>query len=182
LHRCLALGVLLVALAGCGSGNSSPPPTLTPTAVKVAVIPTSTTAPAPTATATVSPAYRSFLNSICAAFGRSDAGAIINSLMYYQYNSGLRYGTLGDGEGQTGDPSLMRTWLSGRRVQCRYFTPDSAGHGTVLTAGWQSPGRWSLIELDTVQGHWKINDFTFGNQGSLFRAMRVAGIILPYHG
>jgi hypothetical protein len=143
---------------------------------------TTAPAPAPTATVTVSPAYRSFLSSLCRAFSRGDASAIINSLMYYQYNSGLRYGNLGDGEGQTGETSLMQTWLSGRHVSCRFFTPDDAGHGTVLTAGWDTPGPWSLIELDTVQGHWKINDFTFGRQGALYRAMRVAGVILPYHG
>jgi hypothetical protein len=113
---------------------------------------------------------------------RSDATAVINSLMYYQYNSGLRYGTLGDGEGQTGDPSLIRTWLSSRHVHCRYFTPDAAGHGTVLTEGWPAPGSWSLIEFDTIQGRWKINDFTFGQSGALYRAERVAGPILPYHG
>jgi hypothetical protein len=109
-----------------------------------------------------------------------DAGTVINQLPYYQYNSGLRYGMLGDGEGETGDPSLMRTWLSRSGVQCKYFTPDVAGHGTVLTRGWAQPGGWGLIEMDTFNGHWKINDFTFGGGPALYHAMRVAGPILAY--
>ena len=102
--------------------------------------------------------------------------------MYYQYNSGLRWGMLGDGEGHTDDPGLLNTWLSSSSVQCRSFTPGVAGHGTLMTSGWSQPGPWGLIEMDVSNGRWKINDFTFGGRGPLAQAMQVGHPILPYQG
>ena len=137
---------------------------------------------APTPVVTVGSSYAAFIDASCHAFAAGDTNTISNELPYYQYNSGLRYGTLGDGEGQTGDPSLLGTWLQGGTVRCQYFTPDVAGHGTLLTSGWQQPGGWSLIELDTFNGAWKINDFTFGDCASLYRAMQTSQPIVTYHG
>jgi hypothetical protein len=50
-----------------------------------------------------------------------------------------------------------------------------------LTSGWRGPARWALIELDIFNGHWKINDFTFGSRQSLFQAMHVNWPIMRYH-
>ncbi|GAC1445531.1 MAG: hypothetical protein NVSMB52_06910 [Chloroflexota bacterium] len=101
-------------------------------------------------------------------------------LPYYQYNSGVRYGRLGDGEGQTGDPALIGTWLAGTSIKCVLFTGDVAGHGTVLTSGWAQPGGWNLIEMDTFNGVWKINDFTFGDRSALYQAMQATRPVLKY--
>jgi hypothetical protein len=131
----------------------------------------------------ISRSYAAFLGTICQAFATGDAGTIINALPYYQYNSGLRYGNFGDGEGQTGDPSLMRTWLAAHRARCVYFTPDVAGHGTVLTRGWRVNGmNWSLIEMDVYGNQWKINDFTFGRRAALWWAVQSSQPILAYRG
>jgi hypothetical protein len=119
---------------------------------------------------------------VCSAFQRRDAAAIIKSLPYYQYNSGLRFGLFGDGEGQTGNPSLMRRWLSGSAVRCTYVTPDRHGHGTLLAGIWKQPAPWALMTIDTFNGRWKINDFTFGQQARLFAAMHTTRPILPFKG
>jgi hypothetical protein len=148
----------------------------------VARSPTATARSVPSPTAVVGRPFATFLSLICRAFSSRDAGTVINSLPYYQYNSGLRYGMLGDGEGHTADPSLMRSWLAGSNVRCVAFTPGVAGHGTVLTSGWKVPAIWSLVELDIFNGHWKINDFTFGTRAALYASMQTARPILPYHG
>lgn len=111
-----------------------------------------------------------------------DSKKLADSLMYYQYNSGLRWGMLGDGEGQTADPSLLGTWLAQARPRCISLSSGVAGHGSVLTSGWREPGPWSIIEMDVVGGGWKINDFTFGSHGALAQAMQVGQPLLPYHG
>lgn len=131
----------------------------------------------------MSPAYHDFLRTICNALARSDASAIKARLPYYQYNSGLRYGVLGDGEGRTADPGLLDTWLQASPVRCQFYTPDLAGHGTLLASGWkQQPGGWGLIEMDTFNGTWKINDFTFGPRGALYFAMQTSHPVLVYRG
>jgi hypothetical protein len=112
---------------------------------------------------------------MCNALAHRDATTLRNELPYYQYNSGLRYGTLTDGEGTGGDPALFSAWLSGGNVRCALVTPDSAGHGTALTGVWGgAPGPWGLIEMDTYNGAWKINDFTFGTRAELVAAMKNA--------
>ena len=111
-----------------------------------------------------------------------DSSALRNDLPYYQYNSGLRYGMLGDGEGRTGDPALLTAWLAGGNVRCRLITRDIAGHGTVLAGGWTAaPGPWSLIEMDTYNGTWKVNDFTFGNHSDLYAAMQTTSAPLEVY-
>jgi hypothetical protein len=136
----------------------------------------------PTPRIVIGAQFASFRDGLCKAFATGDASSVINSLPYYLYNSGLRYGYLGDGEGQSADPSLLRTWLPGAHVRCDYFTPDVAGHALLLTSGWKLPGGpWSLLDLDIFQGHWKINDFTFGSQVNLFHAMHTAHPILSFH-
>lgn len=177
--------VLIVAcsLVGCGLQKSAPAPTPTARSLAAPTAPAATAPPKPAATVVAhpSPDYMSFLGRLCTAFRQRDAGTVINSLAYFEYNSGLRYGFLGDGEGQTGDPNLLRGWLAVDRVRCAYYTPDVAGHGLLLTRGWKEPGgRWSVIELDTFNGHWKINDFTFGRRASMWRAMQVAQPVVRY--
>jgi hypothetical protein len=209
LRRCMK-GVLMrrlgwlfplgLLLAACGSSNASLPST-TPTRpaqpTAAATHPatpraTAATRPHPGSSPVTSPAtpvvvaasnpYLAFLTATCRALAAGDAATITNELPYYQYNSGVRYGFLGDGEGQTGDPSLLGTWLQGGSVRCQYYTPDSAGHGTLLTSGWTRPGGWALIELDTYGGAWKINDFTFGGRSALYQAMQTSHPIVQYHG
>ena len=181
----LLLGFLAVLVVGCGSQSSSPPatptqPALTPTPTPRPPTPAPAT---PRPTVVISRSYAAFLETVCHALARQNANTLINALPYYQYNSGLRYGWYGDGEGQTGDPSLMRTWLSGTHVTCHSFTPGSGGHGTLLTSGWDlQNGRWSLLDLDTYGGQWKINDFTFGDRRTLMAAMQVNHPIVQYHG
>ncbi len=183
MRQLCALGLLLAVLGGCSS-SAKPGPTPSPThsASPVTPGPTSTARPAPTATVTVGKPYAAFLHTLCAAFSGRNAGEVINLLPYYQYNSGLRYGMLGDGLGQTGDPNLMRSWLASARPRCVSFTPGYNAHGTVLTVGWKSPGPASLLDLDIFSGHWKINDFTFGDRASLLRAMHTSSPIVPYRG
>lgn len=196
MRRIAGLALLVILLSGCSVGKLSvggflaaPTATSTPTATPTASpVPTTThvapkATPRPTPTPTISPAYAAFVHTICRALAARDAGTIINSLAYYQYNNGLRYGNMGDGEGQTGDPSLMNTWLAHAHARCMYFTPDQAGHGVLLTGGWAAPNLpSSLIELDIFNGHWKINDFTFGSQGALYTAVQTSGPILSYRG
>jgi hypothetical protein len=173
-----ALLTLAVAMAmtGCSSLGGAPAPTPVPTATERAVgtHPYHST-PLPTVARSVamSPAYQGFLKTLCGALTARDATTLRGQLAYYQYNSGLRYGALGDGEGTTGDPALLTSWLASAPVHCALVTPDIAGHGTVLTRGWASaPGPWSLIEMDTYSGTWKINDFTFGRRPALYAAMQ----------
>lgn len=125
-------------------------------------------------------AYLSFTRSLCSSLSTSNVSAVQKDLPYYQYNSGVRYGQLGDGEGQTGDPSILSSWLNGHTIRCRYITPDNAGHGAILTSGWPQPGGWSIIELDVFNSQWKINDFTFGGRHPLYHAIHVAGPVEPY--
>jgi hypothetical protein len=130
------------------------------------------------------PAFTAFLSTLCRALAGHDATAVGNLLPHYQYNNGVRYGVLGDGEGTTGDPSILTTWLAQSHVRCVLDTPDVAGHGTVLAGGWVgTPGPWALIEADVYNGSdWRINDFTFGNRAALYTAMQTSHPILPYHG
>lgn len=177
--RALSIPLLAVAVSGCTVLGSSSKPAPSPTPRAVASRPTPR--PVPTAVK-LDPAYVAFLHTLCSAFAAGNADAVINLLPYYQYNSGLRYGMLGDGEGQTGDPSLLRTWMAGGGIYCTYFTPSDGAHGTLLTSGWKGPAVWSLVELDIFNGKWKLNDLTFGDRNSLYGAMRTALPILPYHG
>ncbi len=164
--------VLVILSAGCGTASQPPP---SPTAkVAAAASPTARVAPSETPTPTTTPAYRRFLTTLCSALAGRDATTVQGLLPYYQYNNGVRYGWLGDGEGQTADPSILASWLNQGNVRCTRFTPDIAGHGTVLTSGWSLRGGWSLIEMDIYGGAWKINDFTFGDQPTLAAAMRQA--------
>lgn len=162
------VGLLLVTLvlAGCG-GPSAAAPTVTPSPPATATSPPATPSPTPV---TFNHTYLSFVHTICHALATRNAGTISNNLAHYQYNSGVRYGQLGDGEGQTGDPSILTTWLS-HPVRCVDLTPSLAGHGSALTSGWPQPGGWGIIEFDTFNGQWRINDFTFGTRHDLYRAL-----------
>ncbi|MGH2443224.1 MAG: hypothetical protein ACRDFX_08680 [Chloroflexota bacterium] len=191
--------LLLLATAivsGCGSSAShaSVVHTATPTGTPAQPTPVKHASAGPTATVTVlaikptsiptvvlGTTYARFLHQICGALSAGDATTISNALPFYQYNSGLRYGNLGDGEGQSGDPALLTTWLQGATTRCTKYTPDVAGHATVLTTGWKQSGGWSLIEMDTYNGVWKINDFTFGSKHPLVQAMKTSHPILTYH-
>jgi hypothetical protein len=181
----ISVALLGLALSGCSSSASPshPTPTTTsPTAATQTVSPTQT-APGPRPTlVTVDPTFAQAVRTICAAFAHRDASVVTGALPYYQYNSGLRYGMLGDGEGQTGDPSLMASWLAHSRIRCTLESSGSHGHGTVLATGWPQRGGAALVELDTYAGHWKINDFTFGPYGALYRAMQTARPLLRYTG
>ncbi len=211
MRRSATLMLLALVITGCGTSAASSP-TSTPAALATATarpqqlpsdtgpVPKSSATAGPTGKATavvrqptavppkpvptvaVSRDYASFTATICHSFGTHDANTIINALPYFQYNSGLRYGIMGDGEGQTADPTLLRTWLASAKVSCNYITRDVAGHGTLLASGWTQPGGWSLIELDTYGGHWKINDFTFGDRATLYNAMQTGGPIVPFRG
>lgn len=210
-RRSATLMLLALVITGCGTSAASSP-TSTPAALATATarpqqlpsdtgpVPKSSATAGPTGKATavvrqptavppkpvptvaVSRDYASFTATICHSFGTRDANTIINALPYFQYNSGLRYGTMGDGEGQTADPTLLRTWLASAKVTCNFITRDVAGHGTLLASGWTQPGGWSLVELDTYGGHWKINDFTFGDRATLYNAMQTGGPIVPFRG
>jgi hypothetical protein len=124
-----------------------------------------------------------FIRTLCKTLSSGDASGVDAHLMHYQYNSGLRWGMIGDGEGTTSDPSLMYTWLSGSQVRCRSFSPSNGGHGTLITVGWAQPGPWSLLDLDLLNGQWVINDFTFGSPARLARAMHsVSKPVMKYRG
>jgi hypothetical protein len=123
------------------------------------------------------------VNSLCRALAGKNSKVVQADLPYYQYNSGLRWGLMGDGLGHTDDPALLNSWLSGGSPHCAAYTPDAAGHGTLLATGWGTPGPSALIELDVYPGkHWKINDFTFGSRVALRNAMQTAGPAIPYSG
>ncbi|MGH2449367.1 MAG: hypothetical protein ACRDFS_12295 [Chloroflexota bacterium] len=179
------LFVLAMAIAVSGCASSAQPQATSTPAPKATRSSKPAVKPTPNPTYLVGKPYAAFASKICGAFKSGNAGTIIAELPYYQYNSGLRYGHMGDGLGQTGDPSLMHTWLSGAHVKCRYFTPGIQGHGVILTSGWNhsgwTMGGWSLVEADLYSGKWKINDFTFGAQQRLYQALHTAGPILPYH-
>jgi hypothetical protein len=179
--RSMAALLLMVLLGGCTATAGS---STTPTPILRATPPATRTAriPSPTPTVVVGKPFASFLHIVCSALASGNATTIIDLLPYYQYNSGLRYGTLGGGEGQSADPSLMRTWLASARPHCVTFTPGVMGHGTVLTVGWKTPAPASIIELDMFNGHWKVNDFTFAGQSALERAMKTSSPILTYRG
>lgn len=193
LFRVLPLIVLLTGCVSLAAGSPQATPTpIPPTSTPIPTVrPTATARPLPTKGALVIPptprvaatrSYKAFVSTLCSALAARDAGTMGNLLPYYQYNSGVRYGQFGDGEGQTGDPSLVGIWLASGQIRCRSFSPDIAGHGTVLSSGWMQPGGWGLIEADTFNGVWKINDFTFGKRQSLYTAMQSAGPILRYGG
>lgn len=178
----IAMALLIFVLAGCSSLAGSTTATPTPTTAPPAAAATRGPGPAPTPTVTIGRPYGTFLHTLCSAFAARNAGTVINLLPYFAYNSGLRYGMLGDGEGQTGDPSLMRSWLAQAHPHCVSFTPGYNAHGTVLTVGWQAPGPVALLDLDIFNGHWKINDFTFGSRAALSTAMRTSFPIVAYKG
>src|SRR5947209_1767319 len=62
------------------------------------------------------------------------------------------------------------------------YSAGQAGHGAVLTSGWVQPAGWSIIEMDLVNGKWKINDFTFGSRQEMAHAMQVVAPTVPFHG
>jgi hypothetical protein len=74
------------------------------------------------------------VKSLCQAFQKKDSNTVIADLPYFQYNSGLRWGMMGDGEGNTSDPSTVRSWLAASNVHCDYYTPGENGHGTLLAS------------------------------------------------
>jgi hypothetical protein len=186
----LVLALVLSACGPTGSGASAKPTpevtatsALQPTRTQGPVVEPTQLPPTPVRVVAISGSYKEFLRTVCAALSSRDTTTLRGALPYFQYNSGLRYGVLGDGEGQTTDPSALATWLASSRVRCSYFTPDVAGHGTLLASGWiQAPGRWSLIELDTFAGSWKMNDFTFGSRADLYAAMQTSHPVAVYRG
>ena len=118
----ISMAIFAVALVGCSSSASPASPTATATSVRTGA---SGTPPAPRLTPTPRPVsvvvdggFATAVRSLCAALARKDSSTVTRALPYYQYNSGLRYGMLGDGEGQTGDPGLMATWLAHSSVHC----------------------------------------------------------------
>lgn len=181
----LCLLILAVLAAGCTSSGTGSKKTVAANITPTSIPAPATSAPAPTSPPAtprivLSSSFATFLSTICHALASRDVNVLTSALPYYEYNSGLRYGMLGDGEGQTGAPSLIGTWLQNASTRCRYFTPDQAGHATLLTSGWTQPGPWGLIEMDTFNGAWKINDFTFGAQAALWQAMQTSQPVLPY--
>lgn len=186
MRRMFAVALLGVALAGCSSSAAPAAPTPTGAPVKTgtpAAIPSSpATAAAHPTPVHINAGFASTIGTLCTAFARRDSATVTSALPYFQYNSGLRYGSLGDGEGQNGDPSLMATWLANSHVQCKLQSSGAYGHGTVLATGWSLPGGTALVELDTYSGRWKINDFTFGPYGALVRALHTAGPIARFKG
>ncbi|HZS93942.1 MAG TPA: hypothetical protein VFA78_04035 [Chloroflexota bacterium] len=176
----LLFAVTLV-LAGCGSG-SAPPTPAPPTATSRPQPTTSHASPTPNPTYLVGKPYATFLHTICNALAAGNSGTIIANLPHYEYNSGVRYGTYGAGPGQTGDPSLIHTWLTGARPRCRFYTPGVEGHGAILTSGWKmGANHWAILEADLFSHKWRINDFTFGPQSKLHPALHIAGPVLMYH-
>jgi hypothetical protein len=129
---------------------------------------------------TTSKPYRVFLAGVCRRLAVRDAGPLSADLANYQYNTGLRYGILGDGEGANGDPSLFATWLRHGPVRCVSYTPDIAGHGTLVTRGWPLEGGWAITDLDTFGGIWKLNDFTFGKRSAILAAMRTSAPVISF--
>jgi hypothetical protein len=179
MQRLLALSVLLFALSGCGfqlAASPTPTPTEAPPTARATAA-----RPSPTAVH-VDPGYASFVRGLCSALSSRNGSTVGSDLMDYQYNSGLRWGMLGDGEGHTSDPSLLNTWLAQAGPKCTAYSAGTAGHGVVMAVGWSQPGPASLIELDTISGTWKINDFTFGSRATLAQRMQIARPVLRYRG
>ncbi len=172
----LALAVLsVVVLDGCGVPGSSspPPPTPVPTRpVGTPVVAHRTPVPIrrPRLHLPMTPAYRSFLNAVCGALSRHDSTTIVNSLPFYQYNSGVYYGTFNKSEGALVGTGIVGQWLSGGREHCFRYTPPIAGHGIAATSGWTFDGGWCLLEFDIFPNGWKIDDFTFGTRGQVLHA------------
>jgi hypothetical protein len=178
--------MMAAALVGCSSSAAPTSPTPTNSSIHGG---TTGILPIPHITRTVRPVsvvvnsgFATAVRSLCDAFARKDSSAVTRALPYYQYNSGLRYGVLGDGEGQTGDPGLMTSWLAHSSVHCVLQSSGTHGHGTVLATGWHEPGGSALIELDTYSGRWKINDFTFGPYRALYRALQTVRPVIRYAG
>jgi hypothetical protein len=166
-----------VLLAGCSSS-----PSASPTATTVTGSPSPSATAGPTPTVTVDKGFFAFLQTVCGNLARGNASGISASLMHYQYNSGLRWGTLGDGLGRSDDPSLLNTWLAHARPHCVSYSSGQAQHGAVLTSGWSQPARWAIVEMDVVNGKWRINDFTFGPHRAMAQAMQIVAPTVPFHG
>jgi len=181
----IAAGLMCaLALTACGSSNKSTLPVSsagTPgTAVPGPTVGPTRSARAPTRVA-LSRAYHRMLKSFCNGMQDHNGKVVASFLPYYQYNSGVRYGQMGDGAGQTGTPGLLRTWVRTGHIRCVDTGPDIAGHAVLLSRGWPQPGGWSLTEFDVYNGVWKINDFTFGDEKVLRDRMHVAGSPQGYH-
>ncbi len=129
----------------------------------------------------VSLCHMRLLKSFCTGAQEHNSNVVASFLPYYQYNSGVRYGQMGDGAGQTGSPDLLRTWVRTGHIQCVDTGPDISGHAVLLSRGWPRPGGWSLTEFDVYNGVWKINDFTFGHENILRNRMQIAGPLRAYH-
>ena len=97
--------MIVLTLAGCGFPGTTPAPAPTPTALP----PPQPTPPVVRRTATpskpkqhpvqVAAGFKTFLRTFCGALSAGNAGEIENELPYYQYNSGVYYGTF-DGAGR----------------------------------------------------------------------------------
>lgn len=186
MRHLLPLVMTAVLVVGCSSTHTSSSSTASPTPTGAA--PTATTAPPPRSTPrpTAVPhpdkGFASFVQSLCGNLASGNSSGITGVLMYYQYNTGLRWGMMGDGEGHTDNPSVMSTWLASAHPRCVSFSTGAAGHGAVLTSGWSRPAPWSIVEADVINGGWKINDFTFGSHQQLAQAMQVVAPTLAFHG
>ena len=173
-----------LALTACGSSNKSTLP-VSSAGTPGTAVPGPTAGPtrkagAPTRVA-LSHAYNRLLKSFCTGAQEHNSNVVASFLPYYQYNSGVRYGQMGDGAGQTGSPDLLRTWVRTGHIQCVDTGPDISGHAVLLSRGWPRPGGWSLTEFDVYNGVWKINDFTFGHENILRNRMQIAGPLRAYH-
>lgn len=177
-----------VVLTGCAATAApavTPVPTrgatAAPAVTRVATARPTAPPTARPATIALDPRYLAFVGRVCSALAARNAPAVSSVLMNYQYNTGLRWGMMGDGEGQSSSPGLLGTWLQGSQVHCVSVTTDSAGHGAVLTSGWSQPAASAIIEFDRLNGAWKINDFTFGTPAILGQAIHVnTAAVVPY--
>jgi hypothetical protein len=165
---------MAVTIAGCGKSATqvsrfSPPINVTP--------PTAHATPAPSHPRYVriklTPAYKSFISSVCAALRKRDAQSVSNSLEYTAANTGLYYGTFNKSEGTMAMDVLgtLNDWFNGSKPTCFKFAPSQADHGVVATNGWGHDGGWAVLDLDKLNGAWKVDDFTFGNRGSVMHAL-----------
>ena len=169
--------MIVLTLAGCGFPGTTPAPAPTPTALP----PPQPTPPVVRRTATpskpkqhpvqVAAGFKTFLRTFCGALSAGNAGEIENELPYYQYNSGVYYGTFDGAGGQTGQPTLLATWLQSAHPQCVRFSMTDSQHGAVTTQGWGFDGGWGVVEFDRYGSVWKINDFTFGKSGQVRYAL-----------
>lgn len=173
----VGIAITAFTLTSCGMPGAAPAasPTSTP------LPPPQPTAPVVHRTATpskpkshpiaVTADFKSFLRSFCGALSARDANTLQNQLPYYQYNSGVYYGTFDGAGGQTGQPTLISTWLQGGNPRCVRFSMTDSQHGAVTTQGWGFDGGWSVVEFDKYGSVWKINDFTFGKSGQVRYAL-----------